>query len=49
VDTLAAAQLIKDKVPNVGDFFKQEYQLNHLVGVYKMPYIALLDGITSES
>ena len=27
-------------------FFKEEYQLDHLVGSYPIPYIALLNGIT---
>ncbi|XP_011497619.1 PREDICTED: 3-hydroxyisobutyryl-CoA hydrolase, mitochondrial [Ceratosolen solmsi marchali] len=28
------------------DFFKAEYTLNHLIGTYKKPYIALINGIT---
>ncbi|GMT18381.1 hypothetical protein PFISCL1PPCAC_9678, partial [Pristionchus fissidentatus] len=28
------------------DFFKEEYQLNHLIGTLSKPYVALLDGIT---
>lgn len=27
-------------------FFREEYQLNHLIGNYKIPYIAFMDGIT---
>lgn len=27
-------------------FFKNEYTLDHLIGTYKIPYIALIDGIT---
>jgi len=27
-------------------FFREEYQLDHLVGSYSLPYIALLNGIT---
>lgn len=27
-------------------FFREEYTLNHLIGNYKIPYIALMDGIT---
>ncbi|XP_059174463.1 3-hydroxyisobutyryl-CoA hydrolase, mitochondrial-like isoform X2 [Physella acuta] len=28
------------------DFFKEEYILNHKIGNYKKPYVALIDGIT---
>lgn len=28
------------------DFFKEEYQLNNLIGTLRIPYIALIDGIT---
>lgn len=28
------------------DFFKQEYQLNNLIGTLRVPYVALIDGIT---
>ena len=28
------------------EFFKKEYQLNHLIGTLRIPYIALIDGIT---
>lgn len=27
-------------------FFREEYTMNHLIGNYKIPYIALMDGIT---
>lgn len=27
-------------------FFQQEYLLDHLIGHYKVPYVALLDGYT---
>lgn len=27
-------------------FFQQEYTLDHLIGHYKLPYVALLDGYT---
>ncbi|KER18356.1 hypothetical protein T265_16114, partial [Opisthorchis viverrini] len=27
-------------------FFREEYQLNHLIGTLSKPFIALLDGIT---
>ena len=28
------------------EFFREEYMLNHLIGTYRLPYIALIDGIT---
>ncbi len=28
------------------DFFREEYQLNHLISTLDIPYIALIDGIT---
>ncbi|KAL5510793.1 hypothetical protein EMCRGX_G006395 [Ephydatia muelleri] len=28
------------------DFFRDEYILNHLIGTYKKPFIAVIDGIT---
>ena len=28
------------------DFFADEYRLNHLIGTYSLPYVALLNGIT---
>lgn len=28
------------------DFFREEYQLNHLISTLQTPYIALIDGIT---
>eukprot|EP00095_Tigriopus_kingsejongensis_P001074 snap_masked-scaffold1123_size61443-processed-gene-0.5 protein:Tk01074 transcript:snap_masked-scaffold1123_size61443-processed-gene-0.5-mRNA-1 annotation:"hypothetical protein CAPTEDRAFT_181091" len=31
---------------NQTDFFKEEYILNHLIGTLKIPYVALIDGIT---
>lgn len=28
------------------DFFREEYKLNYLTGNYKLPYVALINGIT---
>lgn len=33
-------------VPSSKNFFRDEYTLNHLIGNYKKPYIAIIDGIT---
>lgn len=32
--------------PESKNFFREEYTLNALIGAYKIPYIALIDGIT---
>lgn len=35
------------KDPKVGSsFFRHEYKMNYLIGMYKRPYISILDGIT---
>jgi enoyl-CoA hydratase/carnithine racemase len=28
------------------DFFREEYKLNYLTGTYKLPYVAIINGIT---
>ncbi|CAF2509912.1 unnamed protein product [Rotaria sp. Silwood2] len=28
------------------EFFREEYKLNHLIGTYKLPYVAIINGIT---
>lgn len=36
-----------EQPPSYGEeFFRTEYSLNHLIGTYKIPYVALIDGIT---
>lgn len=32
--------------PLAQDFFREEYILNHAIGTYQKPYVALIDGIT---
>lgn len=34
-----------ENVPETKRFFKSEYTLNHLIGTYKVPYVAIIDGI----
>ena len=46
-NTPAIAQAGKEKSPLARDFFAEEYKLNHLIGTYNKPYVALLDGVTS--
>jgi len=36
----------KNKETTGKEFFRKEYTMNHLIGTYKIPYIALIDGIT---
>lgn len=33
--------------PITSSFFREEYQLNHLIGTFKKPHISIIDGITS--
>lgn len=39
--------LVEADTPAVGQkFFRTEYTMNHLIGNLKIPYVALIDGIT---
>lgn len=39
--------IVESKDPSFGrNFFRTEYQTNHMIGSLKIPYIALIDGIT---
>jgi len=44
-DIVSITSLAKGS-PQQGEFFYKEYQLNHLIGNLKIPYVALIDGIT---
>ncbi|XP_076295788.1 3-hydroxyisobutyryl-CoA hydrolase [Lasioglossum baleicum] len=38
---------VKENNKELGEtFFKEEYMLDHLIGTYKIPYVALINGIT---
>lgn len=41
-DVRAATESVK----NGREFFREEYQLNALIGTLHIPYVALIDGIT---
>jgi 3-hydroxyisobutyryl-CoA hydrolase len=28
------------------EYFREEYKLNYLTGIYKLPYVAIINGIT---
>ena len=45
-DVKAVVTLGQQKNPEAAAFFREEYQLNHLIATYKRPIIALMDGIT---
>lgn len=38
--------LVTNPLPGAYAFFREEYTLNHLIGSYRQPYVALIDGIT---
>lgn len=42
-----ALSLMNDNNPYIAiHFFDKEYRLNHLIGTYKIPYVALINGVT---
>jgi len=45
-DVRAIAEAGKKGDPLSKEFFFEEYQLNHLIGTFQKPYIAILNGIT---
>eukprot|EP00002_Diphylleia_rotans_P008941 TRINITY_DN1892_c0_g2_i1.p1 TRINITY_DN1892_c0_g2~~TRINITY_DN1892_c0_g2_i1.p1 ORF type:complete len:383 (-),score=83.70 TRINITY_DN1892_c0_g2_i1:315-1463(-) len=45
-DVREIVRLSKAKDPTASAFFREEYQLNHLIGSSRVPQVALLDGIT---
>uniref|UniRef100_A0A914YV26 3-hydroxyisobutyryl-CoA hydrolase, mitochondrial n=1 Tax=Panagrolaimus superbus TaxID=310955 RepID=A0A914YV26_9BILA len=45
-DVLSVTQSAKSGGHVHKEFFREEYILNYLIGTYKLPYIALIDGIT---
>jgi enoyl-CoA hydratase/carnithine racemase len=45
---LVVAEQVKKEDVNAADFFRREYQLNHLIGTYRGPCIAIMNGITSK-
>lgn len=47
-DVKAIAEAGKAGLPLPKEFFREEYQLNHLIGTFNKPIIAIINGITSE-
>ncbi|KAG1693162.1 3-hydroxyisobutyryl-CoA hydrolase, mitochondrial [Nymphon striatum] len=45
-DVKAIALAIKSGGTLPADFFREEYQLDNLIGTLKVPFVALIDGIT---
>ncbi|KAI9197407.1 ClpP/crotonase-like domain-containing protein [Polychytrium aggregatum] len=49
-DVTGIVSMVKSSNPEVVkegfNFFKEEYELNHLIGTLKTPFVAVLDGIT---
>ena len=45
-DIRAVTEAGKTGQPLAQEFFRDEYRLNHAIGVFPKPYVALIDGIT---
>ncbi|KAI1713728.1 enoyl-CoA hydratase/isomerase domain-containing protein [Ditylenchus destructor] len=45
-DVVAVSDSYKNGTDVCKDFFKEEYKLNHLIGTLKVPFVAIIDGIT---
>ncbi|BFZ22788.1 hypothetical protein BsWGS_25827 [Bradybaena similaris] len=45
-DIRAVTEAGRKGEPLARDFFREEYILNHKIGIYKKPYVAFIDGIT---
>ncbi|MDX2164548.1 MAG: enoyl-CoA hydratase/isomerase family protein [Gammaproteobacteria bacterium] len=45
-DIKAVYQAHQNKVPDIAQYFKKEYELNQYIFHYAKPYIAFLDGLT---
>ncbi|KAL1917613.1 mitochondrial 37S ribosomal protein mS47 [Calcarisporiella thermophila] len=45
-DVKSVIELAQKNDPNSVKFFEEEYQLNHLISTFKIPFVAILDGVT---
>ncbi|XP_076651092.1 3-hydroxyisobutyryl-CoA hydrolase [Halictus rubicundus] len=46
-DVKSVVTILRENNKELGEtFFREEYCLNHLIGTYKIPYVALINGIT---
>lgn len=41
----ARAEILAGNEPAVDEFFRSEYELNHLIANYPKPYVSLIDGV----
>lgn len=46
---LVVVDLAEAKDPNAAEIFRKEYQLEHLIATLHIPFIAIMNGITSKS